>query len=352
MTDEQDPARHATLDGTREIASGAASIDNADGHTDAAPDFLADLARAMQAAASAQKKHIADVAEERKKAHIDAVHKRETTENEELREVSSQDIKGIEAWATAEIERIRLERQRRIAARKTELEQQLEQHHSTIESEIGAVEAAVVAYHQEVDSFFARLDVQSDPIAIAETARNLPPFPALETIGRQNGAEASLNGSGGTRAQEPAIEEVPRQEAQAEPAQQPIAQQEQPAEPVANADVRFETAATASADGVASRESVAAGQADTATAEQTPEEAPLVAAAKSRAPSPIAAVVTPWEGPGEATDPSADEEAGIGTGPKITPRSSGAVIQSVPSLRPIGSWLRRSSNSNSDESTD
>src|SRR6476661_3403275 len=99
MTDNQDPARHATLDGTRSIASGD-PVDNADGHTDAAPDFLADLARAMQAAASAQKKHIADVAEERKKAHIDAVHKRETTENEELREVSSRDVKGIEAWAT------------------------------------------------------------------------------------------------------------------------------------------------------------------------------------------------------------------------------------------------------------
>ena len=226
MTDNQDLARDGTLDGTRPIASGQAAVDDADGHTDAAPDFLADLARAMQAAASAQKKHIADVAEERKKAHIDAVHKRETTENEELREVSSGDVKGIEAWATAEIERIRLERQRRIAARKTELEEQLEQHHSMIESEIGAVEAAVVAYHQEVDSFFARLDLQADPIAIAETARNLPPFPALETIGRHNGASESLNGSGGKPAEEPVIEEAPPPEAQVESAPQPGAQQE------------------------------------------------------------------------------------------------------------------------------
>ena len=134
MTDKQDLARDGTLDGTRPIASGQAAVDGADADAGAAPDFLADLARAMQAAASAQRKHIADVAEQRKKAHIDAVHKRETTENEELREVSSRDVKGIEAWATAEIERIRLERQRRIAARKTELEEQLEQHHSMIET--------------------------------------------------------------------------------------------------------------------------------------------------------------------------------------------------------------------------
>jgi hypothetical protein len=352
MTDNQDPARHATLEGTREIASGASAVDDANGRTDAAPDFLADLARAMQAAASAQRKHIADVAEERKKAHIDAVHKRESTENEELREVSSGDVKGIEAWATAEIERIRLERQRRIAARKTELEQQLEQHHSMIETEIGAVEAAVVAYHEEVDRFFARLDLQADPIAIAETARNLPPFPALETIGRYNGASASMNGSGGHPDQQPVIEEAPRG---VDPAAAPPPAAEPPTEPPPSEDTPADTAiGTGGADDdVQSAEPVAAGQADTATSEQAPEQAPLVAAAKSRAPSPIAAVVTPWEGPGEATDPSADDgDAGIGRGPKITPRSSGAVIQSVPSLRPIGSWLRRSNSSNSDESTD
>jgi hypothetical protein len=353
MTDKQDLARDGTLDGTRPIASGQAAVDGADADAGAAPDFLADLARAMQAAASAQRKHIADVAEQRKKAHIDAVHKRETTENEELREVSSRDVKGIEAWATAEIERIRLERQRRIAARKTELEEQLEQHHSMIETEIGAVEAAVVAYHQEVDRFFARLDLQADPIAIAETARNLPTFPALETIGRHNGASSSMNGSGAHPDEQPVIEEAPTAvdlpdaapQRAAEPATEPPPSEDTETEPSA--------AAVASDDDVASGEPVAAGQPDTATPGQAPEQAPLVAAAKSRAPSPIAAVVTPWEGPGEATDPSADEgDTGIGTGPKVTPRSSGAVIQSVPSLRPIGSWLRRGNNSNSDESPD
>ena len=105
---------------------------------------------------------------------------------------------------------------------------------------------------------------------------------------------------------------------------------EHDAQPGRSEDTTTEPSAAAvpSDDDVASGEPVAAGQAETATPEQAPEQAPLVAAAKSRAPSPIAAVVTPWEGPGEATDPSVDEgEAGMGTGPKVTPRSSGAVIQ-------------------------
>jgi len=155
--------------------------------TAAAPEdgsvFIADLAKAMQATAGAQRLRIAEHANERRQAHIDSIRGRESTQSDELRELAERDVKGIEAWATAEIERVRLERQRRISARKAELERRLEQHHTLIEREVAAVEAAVAGYRSDVDGFFARLDAEKDPVAIAREAGNLPPFPDLEIIG-------------------------------------------------------------------------------------------------------------------------------------------------------------------------
>jgi hypothetical protein len=90
-------------------------------------------------------------------------------------------------------------------------------------------------------------------------------------------------------------------------------------------------------------------------------EAPMVGVMDG-APS-VPAAVAPWDrqpaeaetsvGEAEAAGDQGGEDAAdadvdplVGAGvTKITPRSSGAVIQSVPSLRPIGSWLRRSNHS-------
>jgi hypothetical protein len=344
MTDNQpqvEPPRplaehHATGEATPPaIAYGAAGDYDSGFGSDDGSAFLADLARAMQLTAGAQRLRITEAADERRQAHIDAIRGREAAQTEELRELSERDVKGIESWATAEIERIRLERQRRIAARKTELERRLEQHHALVDREVAAVEAAVEAYRDEVDRFFGRLDVESDPIAIAREAGNLPPFPVLEVIGPDDAPYVPFDAA-----------TAPVAESQ----QAPTGDRHDGSGPDGGAGDAGGSEQHAT-DGPAAAEAVgaAAGEAPMVGVMDGAPPVPAAVAPWDRQPAEAEASVGEAEAAGDqggedAADADVDPLVGAGV-TKITPRSSGAVIQSVPSLRPIGSWLRRSNHS-------
>ena len=90
--------------------------------------FLSDLAKAMQATAAAEQARDAEVTEQRRKAHLDSIRAREAIEAEDLRELAKEDVKGIDAWSDGEIKRIKLERERRIASRREQLQIRLEEH--------------------------------------------------------------------------------------------------------------------------------------------------------------------------------------------------------------------------------
>jgi hypothetical protein len=145
--------------------------------------FLADLAKAMQATAAAEQARNAEGTEQRRQSHIDAIRAREAIEAEELRELAKEDVKGIDDWSDGEIKRIKLERERRIAARREQLQIRLEEHRTVIAQEVEAVEAAVASYRIGIEQYFRRLGSETDPVAIAKQAGTRPPFPALETIG-------------------------------------------------------------------------------------------------------------------------------------------------------------------------
>jgi hypothetical protein len=354
MSDNQKPDRRATDADTRAIADSPAGAQDAALEIDEGPSFLADLTRAMQATANAQRLRITEHADERRKAHIDAIREREATEAQEHREVADRDVKGIEGWAKAEIERIGVERERRIAARKTELERRLEQHHTHIEGEIAAVEAAVVAYRDEVDRFFGRLDGESDPIAIAQEAGHLPHFPALERIGSDASLNGSSNGTAADLTQAPHEDIASAEQSavpvpeEAEPAQmQPVGERAEEsgsgAEPIAaETATTVETASgEAAGSGAADAGEAVAAPATEATTAAVPEKAP-----EKTTPVPVAAAVTAWDSPGSNGNAAGDEgsDVPVGAGAKVTPRSSGAVIKSVQTHRPIGSWLKRSNN--------
>ena len=141
--------------------------------------FLADLARVMQTAASAERIRINEDSERRRKAHLELIRARETSETEQLTLLADGDVKAIDTWADAEIERIQSERERRITTRRGELAQRLEDHRLLIGREVDAVEAAVAAYRTEVEVYFSRLDAEQDPVAIAREAGRRPVFPVL-----------------------------------------------------------------------------------------------------------------------------------------------------------------------------
>jgi len=145
--------------------------------------FLDDLAKAMRSTAAAEQARDAELTDQRRQAHLDAIRARETLEAEDLRELAKEDVKGIDAWSDGEIKRIKLERERRIASRREQLQVRLEEHRLVVGSEVEAVEAAIASYRTDTERFFDRLGSETDPVEIARQAGTRPPFPDLEQIG-------------------------------------------------------------------------------------------------------------------------------------------------------------------------
>ena len=154
--------------------------------------FLDDLAKAMRTTAAAEQARDAELTEQRRQAHLDAIRAREALEAEDLRELAKEDVKGIDAWSDGEIKRIKLERERRIASRREQLQVRLEEHRMVIASEVEAVEAALASYRIETERFFDRLGSQTDPVEIARQAGTRPPFPALDQIGPEAAAAPAV----------------------------------------------------------------------------------------------------------------------------------------------------------------
>jgi hypothetical protein len=197
--------------------------------------FLAELARAMQATAAVEQARNAEGTEQRRQTHVDAIRAREALEAEELRELAKDDVKGIDAWSDGEIKRIKLERERRIAARRDQLQIRLEEHRNVVSREVEAVEAAIASYKAEIEIYFRGLESETDPVVIAKHAGTRPPFPVLDLIGPdQAPATSDLRHVSATPAATPApkveaaaVEPAPVEEsvAEAAPVEEPAAEE-------------------------------------------------------------------------------------------------------------------------------
>jgi len=332
-----------STNGTDPSGIAVADEDGADGSA-----FLADLARAMQTTAAAEQARNAEGTEQRRQAHIDAIRAREALEAEDLRELAKEDVKGIDAWSDGEIKRIKLERERRIAARREQLQVRLEEHRSVVAREVDAVEAAIASYRADIELYFRRLESETDPVAIATLARTRPQFPGLELIRSDEGAttsayqapaatESSDVQADQVATSEPAAEapalEVPAAEVPA--AESPVeselvsAHDDQPPtdsadEPVADAPLvgvmDQETASAAPGTDWDSGSDSVAAEAETETPEATPE-----VATDETAPVGEASETTePSDGSPEPEPVGAVADARV-----VMPRSTGT-----------GSWLR------------
>ena len=283
---DQDGDADPAADGPKAVeepAAAAASLSAAAADDDDGGAFLADLAKAMQSTAGAEHVRVSEETERRRGAHLDEVRSREVAAADELRGIAENDVKGIDSWADAEIERIQRERERRILARRRDLESSLDDHRSLVAREIEAVDAAIVAYRAEIESYFSRLDAETDPVAIAREARSRPAFPALDAIG-PNDAPAPADSSGTDQA-------IPDDSAPA-----------------------------------------TGGTGDPVGSTGTEDDVSLIGV---MAEPPAAAAA---ESPVGGTDTEAETTTQAGA---VTPRSSAALLQAVPSLRPMGSWFRR-----------
>lgn len=152
------------------------------GAADEGSVFLTELVRAMQTTAALERVRINEDTDRRRQAHIDEVRAREGAEADRMRELSDEQMKAIEAWASGETKRIQAERKRRATELQEALETSLAQHRSKIDREIEGVETAIATYRAEVDLFFEGLDGESDLLLIAQRAARRPIFPTLEAV--------------------------------------------------------------------------------------------------------------------------------------------------------------------------
>ena len=202
-----DDPLHADLDPlpvTSESSNGFGPHDDADTEAGAdseaavaaeSPDFLGRLADAMRQTAEAERSRVREDIDRRRDEHLAAIQARRESEAARMREMAAEDRKSIEAWAAQERQRIQKERDERLSAVEADLATSLDEHGTEVDREVERVESAIAAHRTEVDTFFASLGSESDPVKIAQLAGQRPAFPDLETAAP---AEASATGTDAT----------------------------------------------------------------------------------------------------------------------------------------------------------
>jgi hypothetical protein len=171
-TPSQEPG--GVIDSAADLAPGPTTTES--------DPFLVELARAMQSASAKERARSVEEAGRQREAHVAEIQGRAAEEAALLDEQAERDITEIGTWADAEMERIRLERELRVSARREELERRLEEHHAVTDRQIVAVDAAVAEHRSQLDSFFDKLDLEADPETIAHVARTRPAFPQLDLV--------------------------------------------------------------------------------------------------------------------------------------------------------------------------
>lgn len=203
--------------------------------------FLAELTKAMQLAAQAERD--ATLAQYRAEAtsFIEQLHARSSEQAAGYRRRADDDLAAIREWSKAEIARIREETERRMSDRKSGLEEELAAHAARIEHAIERVQARVEAYEREMDAFFERLRTLEDPTTFAALAASLPEPPPFDVdlaadelvIPATTAAEPAAV-EPGTAASAPEAPEAAAEPASGEPAWgEPPSGEPAPAEPQA-----------------------------------------------------------------------------------------------------------------------
>jgi hypothetical protein len=179
-----DAVAEASAEATETVVNEADSTDTAaqTGSEDTETTFLSELARAMQATVASERLRMENEIEQRRAALVAEIRTRQGSEADRMRELAAEELTAIDAWAKAERDRIRLERDKRAAALDEDLATSLADHTKQIDAQIERAEAAVATYRSDVDAFFADLDNETDVVALAQRATTRPAFPDLNLI--------------------------------------------------------------------------------------------------------------------------------------------------------------------------
>jgi hypothetical protein len=205
-------------------SSTAASSTESPVATSAAPvtrkpnKFMADLTKAMQAAAESARAETLERFGAEAKSHIESIHASTADEAVELRKKADDDIASIREWSKTEIARIREETDERITHRKDVLEREIEAHAAQIESRIERVQQRVASYEGQMSTFFERLFAEEDPTRFASMAESLPEPPPFDADSAWTDEPAPVEASAATAVADPPVEAPVAEEAPSEAA--------------------------------------------------------------------------------------------------------------------------------------
>jgi hypothetical protein len=157
-----------------------------------ATKFMADLSRAMQAAAENARSETMARFEIEAKGVVESIHAGATDEAAGLRRRADDDVAAIREWSKAEIARIREETESRIAARKGGLDGEMEQHATTVDARVERVKVVVAAFEAKMTAFFERMNAEEDPTRIATMAETMPDPPSLADVAASVGATTAV----------------------------------------------------------------------------------------------------------------------------------------------------------------
>jgi len=174
--------------------------------------FMAELSRAMQAAAQAAREESLGRLAAESKQRIDEIQALGASGTTELRRRADDDVAATREWSKAEIARIREETERRISDRKSRLEGEVERHAADLRRRADLVRERVAAHEAEMAEFIGRLLGEDDPARIAVLAQHMPEPPELDDLEPapaeaqplETGATLTAEGAAAAEAEAPA----------------------------------------------------------------------------------------------------------------------------------------------------
>ncbi|MGZ8481752.1 MAG: hypothetical protein ACXWWO_04765 [Candidatus Limnocylindria bacterium] len=143
-------------------------------------EFLRELVAAMRHVADETKQTGLADAHARAEERVKQLEAEGERRRQDLSARAETDIASVGEWARSEAERIKAEAERRVSARRTQLDEQLAADQARGEADAKAVRQRIDDYERELEAFHAQLAEIADPAAFAAAAKRMPRPPVLE----------------------------------------------------------------------------------------------------------------------------------------------------------------------------
>jgi hypothetical protein len=143
-------------------------------------EFLRELVAAMRKVADESKQTGLADARARAEERVKQLEAEGDRRRQELNTRAEADIAAVGEWAKAEAERIKAEAERRVTARRAQLDEQLAADQARGQADAKAVRGLVSDYERELEAYHAQLAEITDPAAFAAAAKRMPRPPALD----------------------------------------------------------------------------------------------------------------------------------------------------------------------------